>query len=69
VISFLRKLLNPCKHLRVRESMACDAICRDCHRNIGFIGAWRDANRGNPKASEVSNDPSDWYGTGRKSRE
>ena len=31
-----------CKHLRFYETGACDAICRDCGKNLGFIGAWRD---------------------------
>ena len=39
--------------------MACDAWCRDCGENLGFIGNWREANRGNPEAREISNDPSD----------
>ena len=51
---------QPCKHLRVRETMACDAVCRDCGRNLGFIQQWRDVNKGNPSASEISNDPSVW---------
>ena len=37
-----------CKHAgRVRETSACDAICADCDKNLGFIGAWRDANSTN----------------------
>lgn len=31
-----------CKHASVRETSACDAICRDCGKNLGFIGSWRD---------------------------
>lgn len=27
-----------CKYLRYRETAACDAICNDCGRNLGFIG-------------------------------
>lgn len=54
----LRILFQPkCKHLRVRESMACDAWCRNCGKNLGFIGAWRQKNQGNPLASETPNDP------------
>ena len=60
MIDFIRKLFAPpCPHLRVRESMACDAWCRDCGKNLGFIQDWRDANRGNPLASERPNDPGD----------
>jgi hypothetical protein len=39
--------------------MACDAWCRDCGKNLGFIGDWRAANRDNPNASENPNDPRD----------
>lgn len=60
MIAFIRSLFKPaCHHLRVRESMACDAWCRDCDQNLGFIKNWRDANRGNPLASENPNDPCD----------
>ncbi len=55
----IKAALHPCKHLRVRETMACDAVCRDCGRNLGFIQNWRDANRGKRGASEIHNDPSD----------
>lgn len=58
--NFIQRLFAPkCQHLRVRESMACDAWCRDCGKNLGFIQNWRDANKGNPQASERSNDPGD----------
>ena len=30
-----------CKHVAYTETQACDAICRDCGKNLGFIGAWR----------------------------
>lgn len=31
-----------CKHDEgVRETRACDAICRKCGKNLGFIGSWR----------------------------
>ncbi len=31
-----------CKHDGgVYESMACDAICKQCGKNLGFIGSWR----------------------------
>lgn len=50
-----RLFQRKCKHLRVRETRSCDAICRDCGQNLGFIQNWRDANRGNPNAHEISN--------------
>jgi len=30
-----------CKHERVSETMACDAVCNKCGKNLGFIGTWR----------------------------
>lgn len=31
-----------CKHNgSVRETSACDAICNDCGKNLGFIDTWR----------------------------
>ncbi len=31
-----------CRHDRdVAETSACDAVCRDCGKNLGFIGTWR----------------------------
>ena len=32
-----------CKHLQFNESRACDAICTDCGKNLGFIGTVRAA--------------------------
>jgi hypothetical protein len=33
-----------CKHDGgVNETMACDAICKQCDKNLGFIGKWREA--------------------------
>ncbi len=38
--TFVREML--CKHdAGVNETQACDAICRNCGKNLGFIGAWR----------------------------
>lgn len=35
-----------CKHDGgVNETQACDAICRGCGKNLGFIGAWREKQR------------------------
>jgi len=32
-----------CKHDgSVHETSACDAICAQCGKNLGFIGAWRE---------------------------
>lgn len=37
---FMRQIR--CKHERVYETQACDAICVSCGRNLGFIQKWRD---------------------------
>lgn len=34
-----------CSHLRVYETESCDAICCDCRKNVGFIGAWRESQK------------------------
>ena len=34
-----------CRHESISETSACDAICRDCGKNLGFIGAWRERKR------------------------
>lgn len=31
-----------CKHEKYHETMACDAICTSCGKNLGFIGTIRD---------------------------
>ena len=31
-----------CSHSEVRETPSCDAVCRDCGKGLGFIGAWRE---------------------------
>lgn len=37
---YLRK--KRCKHEQgVRETRSCDAICKQCGENLGFIGLWR----------------------------
>lgn len=36
-----------CKHLNYFENQACDAICRKCGKNLGFIGVVR-ATKGKP---------------------
>jgi hypothetical protein len=48
---------KPCKHLRVIETMFCDAICRGCGRNLDFIQTWRDTVGRRPDSSEISNNP------------
>lgn len=36
-----------CKHEHgVNETSACDAICKSCGKNLGFIGAWRERQKG-----------------------
>ena len=32
-----------CSHDSVFENMACNAICRSCRKNLGFIQNWRDS--------------------------
>ena len=34
-----------CPHHLVRETMACDAVCKNCNKNLGFIGTWREKNK------------------------
>lgn len=35
-----------CKHFGfVQENHSCDAICRKCNKNLGFIGTWREIER------------------------
>jgi hypothetical protein len=35
-MKFIQSLF--CKHEEYFETMACDAICDKCHKNLGFIG-------------------------------
>ena len=44
-----------CKHLRVYETKSCDAICRDCGKNLGFIQNWRDTTGKEKGSHEISN--------------
>lgn len=30
-----------CNHVNVFENRDCHAICRDCRKDLGFIGDWR----------------------------
>ena len=44
VISTIKIIIKQahCKHDGgVNETRACDAICRKCGKNLGFIGTWR----------------------------
>lgn len=39
-----------CRHDKgVGETSACDAICRSCGKNLGFIGSWRAKHNGGTK--------------------
>lgn len=41
LIEFVKQ--SRCKHdAGVNETQACDAICRKCGKNLGFIGTWRE---------------------------
>lgn len=33
-----------CKHEKIYENRACNAICKDCGKDLGFIGSWRKNN-------------------------
>jgi hypothetical protein len=36
-----------CRHDQgINETQACDAICRRCGKNLGFIGSWRNRHEG-----------------------
>lgn len=42
ILSALRWIKQTkCSHKNVFENGACDAICRDCGKNLGFIGTWK----------------------------
>jgi len=47
----IAKVINrmTCKHQVFHENRACDAICRDCGKNLGFIGNLR----GQPGKREI----------------
>lgn len=34
-----------CKHEKISETSACDAVCNNCNKNLGFIGSWRERNK------------------------
>ena len=34
-----------CAHSRYHETSACDAICLNCGKNLGFIGTVRERNK------------------------
>lgn len=36
-----------CRHNGpIGETTSCDAVCRKCGKNLGFIGAWREKQKG-----------------------
>lgn len=35
-----------CKHTRLRETQACQLVCRDCGKDLGFIGTYIEEHRG-----------------------
>ena len=39
---------SKCPHARVVETGACNAVCVHCHKNLGFIGTWREKQRKEP---------------------
>lgn len=41
-----------CEHARFHETMACDAICKDCGKNLGFIGSVRERQKASASASK-----------------
>ena len=47
VLASLPRLLKQrrCNHPAVNETQACDAICRECGKNLGFIKNRRDAQK------------------------
>lgn len=45
VATWIRRLV--CKHARVYESRSASAMCSDCGKDLGFIGAWRESHGDN----------------------
>lgn len=45
-----------CQHERYRETRACDAICINCGRNLGFIQPLRERDRLRAKQKEQDNE-------------
>ena len=37
---------SSCEHSEVSETQACEAICRNCGKYLGFIGTWRQRSEG-----------------------
>lgn len=44
IYDYLRQ--RKCPHTAVHETSSCQAICRHCGKNLGFIGSWRDKQKG-----------------------
>ena len=57
IIAAIEKHLRQylCKHERYYETIACDAVCRNCGKNLGFIGTVRDERRKIKEDSVCSN--------------
>lgn len=58
-MSFL-KWFKQCKHESFYETMACDAVCVNCGKNLGFIG-----NLDRSKCV-AGNDPDHWNKSPRR---
>lgn len=37
-----RRKQRNCLHLSVLENPTCEAVCRNCNKNLGFIWVWRE---------------------------
>ena len=50
LISIIQRVQQSrCAHEFVNETSSCDAICRHCGKNLGFIGNWRKAHNTSAK--------------------
>jgi hypothetical protein len=56
MISWLMFWRKKCEHKSFYETMACDAVCMDCGKNLGFIGS---LDRTKHKCAGY-NDPARW---------
>ena len=41
-----------CRHAKVTENQACHAICKDCGKDLGFIGKWREERKKNDNSNK-----------------
>jgi hypothetical protein len=49
IVVWISKLISQwkCKHgSGVHETRACNALCNKCGKDLGFIGTWREKNKG-----------------------